>query len=449
MIDWEEILKLKTIQIHREPASQLKSRCIKNFQLKKYKIKKPFIDLSLSGGGFAVSSNPTVTHPPHMTKEPEAPEAREMPTMRAAAFSSGPAESRSSSPVAGPLPSHIQSLSLPRVDRSPDIYQAVMIAFSNCETSVLTALPNILKTFLECSEVRIAPFKGKHKMVGYDELTTEVVTFNEHTFLLVFPNLEAKVAFESSKRSLLEYILVTATAFSNEEKRRDDVCQTLAMITHVISSQLTVCVMNATQLQKDVEEGNLTELPSTATDIATAAITASKRLNQYRAIMTKRELVIHPVPMAIQGELEKIVSSTKHRTGVNIRFLSTLQNERVLLDPGIFSDVLMELFENAIKYCDSQHSSEDIRISVYAHRVGNTITVKVVDNGPGIDDLEIDGLFDMYKRGSITAGACRGSGIGLAFCRAMCEKHEGSIVAENREDQRGAVFTVTLPLSKY
>lgn len=73
-------------------------------------------------------------------------------------------------------------------------------------------------------------------------------------------------------------------------------------------------------------------------------------------------------------------------------------------------------------------------------REGGEALVSVADTGPGLADDVADHLFEPFfsTRGS--------TGLGLAVCHGIVREHGGSLTARNREDARGAVFEVRLPL---
>ncbi|MBF0406766.1 MAG: PAS domain S-box protein [Candidatus Riflebacteria bacterium] len=72
---------------------------------------------------------------------------------------------------------------------------------------------------------------------------------------------------------------------------------------------------------------------------------------------------------------------------------------------------------------------------------GNYIKITIKDEGPGIDQKNLDQIFDPY----FTTKKC-GSGLGLATSHSIINKHEGTITVESKLGQ-GATFTVYLPTS--
>ena len=105
--------------------------------------------------------------------------------------------------------------------------------------------------------------------------------------------------------------------------------------------------------------------------------------------------------------------------------------------------LLQNLVSNAIKY--HKRGSAPI-VSIRATRDANgEIAVSVSDDGIGFAPQYSDQIFMMFKR-LHGRGAYPGSGIGLAICRKIVERHDGTITATSTPGQ-GSTFTFTLPLT--
>ena len=69
----------------------------------------------------------------------------------------------------------------------------------------------------------------------------------------------------------------------------------------------------------------------------------------------------------------------------------------------------------------------------------------VADNGVGFDEKYLDRIFDVFQR-LYPRDAYEGTGVGLAICRKICERHGGNISARS-ELGRGTTFEVLLPVT--
>ena len=108
-------------------------------------------------------------------------------------------------------------------------------------------------------------------------------------------------------------------------------------------------------------------------------------------------------------------------------------------DEGQLRQVFQNLVTNAIEYS----GDEPPRITVSAERNGATWRISVHDDGIGIDSDETDRIFELFQR-LHSHDECDGTGIGLALCRRIVERHGGAIGVES-EPGEGSTFSFTLP----
>ncbi len=99
--------------------------------------------------------------------------------------------------------------------------------------------------------------------------------------------------------------------------------------------------------------------------------------------------------------------------------------------------LLANLVDNAIKYA----GSAEIRLS----RANGSVVVEVADDGPGLDQRDLDQAFEPFFRAERSRNRdTGGSGLGLASVRAVARAHGGDAVIENRAEG-GLMARVTLP----
>ena len=127
-----------------------------------------------------------------------------------------------------------------------------------------------------------------------------------------------------------------------------------------------------------------------------------------------------------------------HRVEVAVEAdLPMISGDATLLEQALFN-----LIDNAAKYAPA---GSLIRVS--ARRSGDQLQLEVSDEGPGIPPDHLERIFDKFHR--VAADGDKrppGTGLGLAICRGFVEALGGTLLAANRADRRGAVFTITLPL---
>ena len=110
------------------------------------------------------------------------------------------------------------------------------------------------------------------------------------------------------------------------------------------------------------------------------------------------------------------------------------------------SSQLVQLFQNLIGNAIKFRGNEPPRIHVSASRKGNVWTFSVRDNGVGFAPEYAERIFIIFQR-LYGRNEYDGTGIGLAICKRIVERHGGRIWAES-EVGKGATFYFTLPASR-
>jgi signal transduction histidine kinase len=118
--------------------------------------------------------------------------------------------------------------------------------------------------------------------------------------------------------------------------------------------------------------------------------------------------------------------------------------------PGMINQVVLNLIVNAAHAVAERHGGQDSdggsggggggSIRVSAEVAGKEIELRVTDNGGGIPESIRGKVYDQFFT---TKSVGRGTGQGLAICRNIISRHEGSIGFTTSES--GTTFTVRLP----
>lgn len=142
-------------------------------------------------------------------------------------------------------------------------------------------------------------------------------------------------------------------------------------------------------------------------------------------------------------ELNRVLATVKENLGRKIQE-SSARIEAVDLpvvdgDPMQLVQLFQNLIDNAIKYCD--RTVPEIRIT--CEKLDMHWQISVADNGIGIDAQHRDQVFSIFKR-LHHREQYPGTGIGLAICQRVVERHGGSLSVEDA-DSCGCKFVIRLP----
>lgn len=113
-------------------------------------------------------------------------------------------------------------------------------------------------------------------------------------------------------------------------------------------------------------------------------------------------------------------------------------------DPARLQQVVWNLLSNAIKF-----TPRDGRVDIDVARNDASVAVTVRDNGAGIKSEFITHVFERFRQADASMTRRHGGlGLGLAIVKHLIEQHGGTVRAESAGENRGASFTIELPLGK-
>ncbi len=183
-------------------------------------------------------------------------------------------------------------------------------------------------------------------------------------------------------------------------------------------------------------------------DLLQSIVDESERLNRFIANlldMTKLESGAI-APNAAPHDLREIVGSALRRadkilTGHHVELELARNLPMLALDAVLFEQALFNVLDNAAKY-----SPAGSTIRIEAWRDQDSVSLEIMDEGDGIPPDELEHIFDKFYRVQKGDHVRAGTGLGLPISRGFIEAMQGTIVAANRSDRRGAVFTIRMPI---
>jgi PAS domain S-box-containing protein len=162
------------------------------------------------------------------------------------------------------------------------------------------------------------------------------------------------------------------------------------------------------------------------------------RILRGKLVLNVSEVAL--VPM-IRAALETVQLAAEAK---DIHVLTTfeLAEGRVSGDAGRLQQIIWNLLSNAVKFTPVAG-----RIEVRLTQVDRFAQIQIIDTGKGISADFLPHVFEHFRQeDGATTRKFGGLGLGLAIVRQLVELHGGTVTAASDGEDRGATFTVRLPL---
>jgi light-regulated signal transduction histidine kinase (bacteriophytochrome) len=147
----------------------------------------------------------------------------------------------------------------------------------------------------------------------------------------------------------------------------------------------------------------------------------------------REEIAVNDIIDAVRTRLSAAIADS----GATIQYdaLPVIEADRTQLE-----QVFQNLLSNAIEY---RKPGEALVISISGESLAGEWTFSIEDNGEGIPPEYLHRIFEPLKR--LHGKDVPGTGLGLALCRRILERHNGRIWAESAGPGSGATIRFVLP----
>ena len=223
------------------------------------------------------------------------------------------------------------------------------------------------------------------------------------------------------------------------EERRRDRLRFIASIAHDLRNPIGSMSM-ASELLHGSIKGEDKELTSIilrqikGLDRLVGDLLDTTRIESGDLRLESKDADLGPI-LADAVELHKTTSKI-HKITLNL----SEEKIPVRCDTGRILQVLNNLLSNAIKYSPT---GGEVRIE--AKRLDGNVHISVCDQGIGVAEIDLSGIFKPFQRSSATIGTIPGIGLGLSVSRHIVEAHGGTLTV-NSQIGEGSTFTVKLPV---
>jgi len=307
-------------------------------------------------------------------------------------------------------------------------------------------------TILELGAEMIVPLKAGGELTG---------------FLYVGPKLvggdysSAELDFVAAAADQSAMAINNARAYAIEAQRREELERLdnlksilLQTVSHELKSPITAIKLSV-ELLDHVLNGNASEqqrdrlIRTLQNGIQRLERLTSESLDY--AAMQSAHLELNREPVRLSNVVEQAVallqpSISARDQKVELDVIDSLHP--LMIDEPRIERVIANLVSNAHKY-----SPKGGLIRIEILRDGEDQVVRVIDQGPGIDDSEVDAVFSPYYRGKLAdTSPVQGSGLGLSIARYLTELHDGTLTISQEtsgDAASGTTFVLKLPASSF
>ena len=271
--------------------------------------------------------------------------------------------------------------------------------------------------------------------------TPEVLRSKVAVFIELFKKTQEVRRQEQALRALNAQLEQRVAERTAELQRSNEELQQFAyVVSHDLQEPLRVVASYVQQLAERYQD----KLEAEANELIGYALDGAKRMQQlivdllaYSRIETTGQEF---APTDCEGVLQRVLGDLRvaiEESGAEVTHDPLPQ---VMADNVQLGQVLQNLLGNAIKF----RSQEPPRIHVSARQEGQQWVFSVRDNGIGINPRYAERIFGIFER-LHPRTEYPGTGIGLAICKKIVERHGGQIWVES-EPGKGAAFFFTLPI---
>jgi signal transduction histidine kinase len=239
-----------------------------------------------------------------------------------------------------------------------------------------------------------------------------------------------------SLRRAVENAVAKATLLRTVARQRHELEGFTRVLVHDLKSPIQSALVYATLTGENIGDGKPEKAASNCGKLVSAIQRMNILIDTLHGYTTAEELIAFE-----RLEMRDVMTDTL----VNLEHLISTRGAHVTYDelPAAMgtpqlAQLLQNLIGNAIKYCEAEIPSVHVSAKAYTENVWR---FSVADNGIGIPEKDYQQIFEPFHR---LHKEYDGTGLGLATCKKIVERHGGVISCESKVGH-GTTFFFTLP----
>ncbi len=177
----------------------------------------------------------------------------------------------------------------------------------------------------------------------------------------------------------------------------------------------------------------------------------NKRMNKQvetilqAALLDKEEIQLNMQPIKVNEVISHVVENFRLQLEAKngtIQLSLNASKDLIKADEVHFTNLISNLIDNAVKYS----KDDGLHINLTTQNAGNSIRIKLEDNGIGMSKETLGRVFEKFYRAHTgNIHNVKGFGLGLSYVKAMVEAQKGKIKADSTLG-KGSTFTLEFPL---
>lgn len=261
------------------------------------------------------------------------------------------------------------------------------------------------------------------------ELEAQKSELSAQTYELTRQNTELEI----QKKQLNEANILKTSFLSNMSHELRTPLNSVIALSGVLNRRLQGQIPEEEYSYLDVIERNGKHLLTLINDILD--------LSRIEAGQEKLDVVSFNINSKI-AEIIDLINPQATQKNISLLHIDKEGEILIMSDPTKCMHILQNLIGNAVKF------TTDGKVEVVAKLISNSLIIKVVDTGIGIDSAHIGYIFDEFRQADgSTSRRFGGTGLGLAIAKKYALLLGGDIFV-NSIPGEGSVFTLVLPVAQ-
>jgi signal transduction histidine kinase len=285
------------------------------------------------------------------------------------------------------------------------------------------------------------PLRIRDRVTGVLEAVNKHEGIFDETDLQILTNVASLAAVAIQNARQIQALNRAYEELGKVEKLKSDF---IAIASHELRTPLGLILGNAALLMDHADEqgSEYAEAVLSSAERMRALVEEMTNMNMLQMASAEVMMTLRPLSEVVQAAHDEVINLV-HAKGQEMVLTLPELSIRAMVDSPKLTMAIAHLLNNAIRFTDSEG-----RIELTLETHGREAWIRVCDDGAGIPADQLDTVFDLfYQVEDHLTRRHGGLGLGLAIVKAIAEAHGGRIWVESEGVEKGAAFTLAVPLS--